>query len=610
MKRIPAFLFAVILATAAFAQSDGCLWWGYYHGTNLPDSKLGVSKTAVYEAAIHVDGEAGKLLHQTAIQTVRLPFDSSEHIDSLTLWFTIDLEGERLMTVPVDKLVDGWNEVTLPECLPIPEEGLYVGYTFKVTELDGQSERPLIMCSETADGGLWLRVQSVKQYREWFNTRRYGSLALQLLVSGGSLPRLSASVDAIRQANVVRQTDDEVEVMFSNYGTEPISALHYAYSFGDEQFTGDYTLAEPLTNVYGVQGYAVVPIKAPEATGRMPLTFTLLGVNDGDNLNTENTAATEVLSLQFKPHRRTVMEEYTGTWCSMCPRGFAGIARLKQMYPDDFIAVSVHVLNGDPMDVYYDYYYVINTTQFPSCRFDRGAVTDPYDGDLPDGHFHADENFRQANRILAPADLDVEAEWTADSVCAIRSTVNFAYDADQCDYKLAYILIEDSLRGPEGDHSWHQKNSFSDPTLAYYVEDDMQQYVNAEGTMLHNVSYNDVVIAMSDVRGIEGSLEGPQRVGQPMTHDYELRLTPVSQNRQNTHVVALLIDSKTKLVANAALCNISGASSVPFVALPTQQTQQQFDLLGRPVSQQVNAHRPSLRLVRCADGSIRKQFNK
>ena len=90
----------------------------------------------------------------------------------------------------------------------------------------------------------------------------------------------------------------------------------------------------------------------------MPLTLTLTGVNGQPNVCADNQASTDVLSLHHKAHRRTVMEEYTGTWCSACPRGFAGIARLKQMYPDDFIAVSVHVLNGDPMDVYYDYFRI------------------------------------------------------------------------------------------------------------------------------------------------------------------------------------------------------------------------------------------------------------
>lgn len=604
-SRLLSTLFAAILTTAAFAQSEGSLWWGFYQGSDIPDSHLGLGKATVYEAAIFVNGETAPTAG-TTIEAVRLPFTGTEHIDSLTLWLTASLEeADRMVTIDLGSPAEGWNTVSLPQPVGIPATGLYVGYTFRVTELDGQSERPLIMCDAQNKDGLWLRVPAVKGYQNWLNTQRYGSLAMQLQLTGASLSACSASADAIRSFNVVRQTDDLLDLMFSNYGTEPIRSLQYSYAFGNEVQTGSYTLAEPLGNVYGTQTYVTVPIKAPDATGRMALSFTLTGVNGQANACTANQTLTSVISLHHKAHHRTVMEEYTGTWCSACPRGFAGIARLKKMYPDDFIAVSVHVLNGDPMDVYYDYYYVMNATQFPSCRFDRGALTDPYDGDITDGHFHADENFRQANRILAPADLTVEAWWTGDSTCAIRSTTDFAYDADECQYKLAYILIEDSLTGPDGDHSWHQKNSFSDPSMAYYVEEDMQQYVNAEGTMLHGVAYNDVVISMSDLRGIEGSLSGQQRVGQPMTHDYELRLSPVSQNRKNAHVVCLLIDSQTKLVANAAICDITTPAAIATATRSDKGATRYYTLDGRHVS----APRQGITIVQTADG-IRKIITK
>ena len=156
--------------------------------------------------------------------------------------------------------------------------------------------------------------------------------------------------------------------------------------------------------------------------------------------------------------------------------------------------------------------------------------------------------------FLAPADLSVEAQWTDEThtTVAITSTTDFVFDDDECRYKLAYVMTEDSLRGPEGDKSWYQRNSFSDPSLAYYVEDDMQPYVNSEGTFLTDVIYNDVVIAMSDVRGIEGCFTGPQVAGQPMSHTYQLDVPAISQDKSNIHVVCLLIDQQTKLIANAA----------------------------------------------------------
>ena len=599
-----AILLAVLTATAALAQREGSVWWGYYQGDEVPSNYLGVSKATVYEAAVHVNGLDAPLKGGT-ISAVRLPFRDVEHIDSLTLWIATELGQQELASVFVGKPQPGWNVIQLPADVSVPAEGIYVGYTFRVTELDGKSERPLIICSNYDEGGLWLRVADVKAYSEWTTTKRYGSLALQLATENPSFPACFATLDAIRQNNVVRLTADSVEVMFSSYGTEAVHSLQYRYEFGDEEKTGSYELKEPLPRVYGYQAYDVLPIMAPEETGRLPLTLTLTGVN-GKTIEGSGSQQAEVLSLQHSTHHRTVMEEYTGTWCSACPRGFAGIARLKQLFPDDFIAVSVHILNGDPMDVYYDYYYVMNTTQFPSCRFDRGALTDPYDGDVTDGHFHADQNFRTANAIKAPANLSVSAQWTTDSVCSIESSTTFAFDDDECRYQLAYIMIEDSLCGPDDDHSWHQKNSFNDPSMAYYVEDDMQQYVNAEGMMLHGMKYNDVVIAMSDVRGIDGSLSGRQACGVPMTHSYELRRSPVSQHRENVHIVCLLIDKLTKRVANAAICPVTTSAAVQYVAVSQQRAERAYDLQGRPAAKR----QKGLVIVRNADGTIRKQIIK
>jgi len=602
-RRLFCQLVLSLTTLAAFAQSEGSLWWGFHHGTDVPDSYLGVSKATTYEAAIHVDGTVAPL-QGSVVKAVRLPFKDVTHISGVTLWLAASLDGEHLAEVSVASPAAGWNAVTLPEPVAIPEDGLFVGYTFTVTDLDGLSERPLVMCYDYSDGGLYLRVTDVAAYADWYNSKRYGSLAMQLELSGPSLPYSAVAVEAIQSANMVKQTDSQLQVMLTNYGTAAVNALRYTYVIGEETRTGSYEMSEPLPAVYGAQTTVTVPVVAPSLTGRLTASLTLDAVNGISNTQEQRQTTTQLLCLQYKPHRRTVMEEYTGTWCSMCPRGFAGIARLKLLYPDDFIAVSVHVLNGDPMDVYYDYYYVINTTQFPSCRFDRGAVTDPYDGDIPDGHFHADQNFKAANNVLAAADMTVKAEWQGDDVCDISTTVDFAYDAETCDYMLAYVMTEDGLRGPEGDHAWHQKNSF--PQLTYYVEDDMQRYVNATGSMIDDIAYNDVVIAMSDVRGIEGSLEGSQQVGVTKTHHWQLTRSAVSQNKDNIHVVALLIDKDTKRIANAAIAKVTQPAGIRTIDNSPLRIDNYYNLQGKRLA----TPERGLNIVRQADGSTQKVLIK
>lgn len=592
-------LLAILVPQTVFAQGEGSLWWGFHHGTYIPDTQLGVSKATTYETAIHLDGVASPL-QGSVIQSVRLPFIDVTHITDVTLWFTTELGQQDVAAIPVTDLVAGWNVVRLTEPVAIPEGGLYVGYTFTVTELDGQSERPLVMCEDNSEGGFWLRVAEVRAYAKWTTTKRYGSLAMQLELTNPSFSAASVAVETISSDNMVMQTENHLKAVVTNYGTAMVNSLDYTYIIGGETRTGTCLLPEPLATVYGAKTSVTLPVTAPSATGRLEAVVRVDAANGISNQQAQSQATTSLLCLQFKPHHRTVMEEYTGTWCSMCPRGFAGIARLKQMFPDDFIAASVHVLNGDPMDVYYDYYYVIGTTQFPSCRFDRHEVTDPYDGDYPDGYFHADQNFLAANRILSPANLHVEAEWNADDVCNITSTADFAFDAENCDYTMVYLMTEDGLRGPEGDHAWHQKNSF--PQLPYYVEDDMQQYVNATGSMIDDIAYNDVVIAMSDVRGIEGSLDGSQQVGISKTHSFQLSRPAISQNKENIHVIALLIDKRTGLVANAAVTPVTTPAGVEAVRADGNTADRYYSLDGRILT----VPQSGINIVRRADGTIRK----
>lgn len=604
-RRFSVLALILVFATAALALGEDGLWWGFHHDSRVPDNYLGVSKAAVYEAAIHVAPDALPA-PDAKVAAVRLPFQDVTYIDSLTLWFTTELGTENLVSVFVGKPQAGWNVVELAQPCPIPAEGCYVGYSFKVTEANELSNRPLIMCDDyTSPDGLWLRIASVRTYADWYNSKRYGALAIQLLLQSNQLPTDAVAVESIYSNNVVAGTSDSLRLTLTNYGTASVQTLQYSCLFGSEQQLGSCDVPLPISNVYGQQAVVDVPVTALLATGRMSLSFTLTGVNGHDNQHQHNAALSDIYSCQRKAHRRTVMEEYTGTWCSACPRGFAGIARLKRMFPEDFIALSVHVLNGDPMDVYYDYYYVMNTTQFPSCRFDRGQLTDPYDGSFVDGHFHADLPFLSANRILAPADLSVEAQWTDEThtTVAITSTTDFVFDDDECRYKLAYVMTEDSLRGPEGDKSWYQRNSFSDPSLAYYVEDDMQPYVNSEGTFLTDVIYNDVVIAMSDVRGIEGCFTGPQVAGQPMSHTYQLDVPAISQDKSNIHVVCLLIDQQTKLIANAAITQV-GENVMSIAEIKSKQTG--YNTYFSPDGKRLNALQKGLNIVRRPDGSILK----
>ena len=98
-------------------------------------------------------------------------------------------------------------------------------------------------------------------------------------------------------------------------------------------------------------------------------------------------------------------------------------------------------------------------------------------------------------------------------------------------------------------------------------------------------------------------------MGQTVTHDYELRLTPVSQHRDNVKAVCLLIDAKTKRVVNAAISAIDATSGIRHLNSTAPEAEQHYDLLGRQTATAAGSY-GRLSIVRRPDGTVRKLLNK
>lgn len=49
--------------------------------------------------------------------------------------------------------------------------------------------------------------------------------------------------------------------------------------------------------------------------------------------------------------KKVLLEDFTGTWCQYCPNGTKGIEDLRVQYPANFLPVSSHNANNDPLEV-------------------------------------------------------------------------------------------------------------------------------------------------------------------------------------------------------------------------------------------------------------------
>lgn len=247
---------------------------------------------------------------------------------------------------------------------------------------------------------------------------------------------------------------------------------------------------------------------------------------------------------------RPLIEEYTGTWCGWCPRGYVGMELLRETFGDDFIGVAIH--NDDPMAVLPESQYPSNISGFPSAFVERSREVDPYYG-ITEETPAAIISFMQrlASRESAAA-IGVAAEWTsADKTdIVVHVSTFFTANSSNSKYAIEVMLIADSLHGTTS--AWSQSNYFRQ-YASYFADDPYLGPWTTKPGAVKNLYFNDVLVGTSRV--VSGSLPATIVANEIYDFDYTFTLSnlPVPsliQNKDNLHVIAIVVDTSTKKVIN------------------------------------------------------------
>jgi len=305
--------------------------------------------------------------------------------------------------------------------------------------------------------------------------------------------------------------------------------------------------------------------------------------------------------------RRSVVEEFTGTWCGNCPRGMVGMERLSEDFGDRFIGIAVHTGIGEPMLI--PAYPDVQTDRIPgsgapSCIIDRVEFKyDPYSGSGQRGAFHygIDLDFEAALSMPTEAKVELAAEWNDENQWDVRYIVNttFNIDSPTAPYRLMLVLTEDGLTGTAD--SWRQTNYFSDDYSdsagKKYQDDDMKTWREAP-YYAPGIVYNHVAVNSNGIRtGIAGSITAPIIAWQPQTYvgtvttlaSHALRII---QDKERLHAVAILINTETGNVVNAAQSAVLpyGADGIrSFNSVGASPSDACYDLQGRRLDAEPSA---------------------
>jgi len=283
----------------------------------------------------------------------------------------------------------------------------------------------------------------------------------------------------------------------------------------------------------------------------------------------ENEVKGSIKDLAFQPTKRIVLEEYTGRACGNCPLGIIAIEKLEAMYGNQFIPISIHTYNNDPLSYgmgSYSSALGIDQLGAPSGIINRGTgcypaasvdMNDYYrfffthtDPDYPNGSEEAKLWMDYAmDEMAVPAECDItisdvtynasNGEMTAD--CDIR----YALNASNLTMNIFTVLLEDNLSQKQSNYmasisspdlgEWGLGGRYGQSVVDDYLHQDVCRNVNGL-TINGTGGYVPSTVVAGEVYNAKVSVAVPSTV----------------QSLGECKVVVMMIDANTGKVINAA----------------------------------------------------------
>ena len=354
-------------------------------------------------------------------------------------------------------------------------------------------------------------------------------------------------------------------------------------------------MKEPLRRM----DVATVEIDVPphNQLSETELQIEITKVNGEVNRATIPYATIPRVTVTQVPHRRVVVEEYTGMWCQYCPRGIALMENLENKYADDFIGIAIH--SGDPLYCL-DYAWNLGKVRgFPTLEMNRSRKLT---------YYTAINEFEEEKAMGADMDVDVSAQWDSNKEkITVTPHVTFRVSPRDATYAVAYVLTEDGM----AKYSWMQNNNFSGNASLRGISAELDKFIDLP-SVIRNLPNNFTAIAAKGVytSATEDYVKTPIEVDktQSFKHVFNISRNTLLQNKSKLKVCALLINLNTKKIENAAKCNITDATSTGISSVEETQTNvveiARYTLEGR----RIFAPQQGVNLVKYSNGRVCKEI--
>ncbi len=322
-------------------------------------------------------------------------------------------------------------------------------------------------------------------------------------------------------------------------------------------------------------------------------------INGQPNMSENATISTRLYTLNNPPAHQTLIEEYTGTWCGWCTRGYVAMELLNDTFGDDVVLAAYH--NGDPMQV--TSAYPVSVSGYPSASLNRNGVIDPYYGNHDDQDFGIKYDVIDCMNTVVPADINVEASWAdADKTrIEINAATRFFENNANAGYKVGYILINNGLSG-EG-CSGEQPNYYTS-YASTYVNNGLEILTTWPETV-SGLVFNDVVVDVSAMKGVEGSVPTAITYNEEYitTYSMDIASNKVIQDKDKLYVAAFIIAPNGTII-NANKAQVGAGSAVNTISGDASEVSAEYyNLAGsRVAAPQAGIY---VKVAKMSDGTVR-----
>lgn len=607
-------LLATLYTNAQVTPQNGQAWWGMWN-SDMGLTPVGSFAQGDNTCAIRLLAYNQTELKDCQVHGLRFYISDKTKVTAAKVWLSVktfknDAADVCIKEIPVSQLRDQLHDGAPTEVLfdepytPLPSSNryasVYAGFTLTMAEDNA--------CDMLASG----KRDDVKDNSNIYGwttnlEKSYGALAMQLLVSGGTLKPVAIDVANLGEMVVMKGTaETALEATLTNWGTKPFSNIDYVVRTGTGKDAEKRLNLEKPINELGLTRKVLIPLSVPAEARLYKYELEITKADGQANQSDSKKADGELIVLQKKALKRAVMEEFTGSWCPNCVRGIKGMHMLEEQFGDRFIGIAVHTgsTGEDPMILREyansDIKKRAAATGVPSASIDRLIDCDPYLGDnIYQKHFTTGLLVEQSLQQMATADMEVSARWkdAEEKTVEIDVATTFGYSADDSPYKLILVMTANGLKG-EGD-GWLQVNGLYGKEDEGY-DDDLSEYVF--GPRRINMEYNHVAIAVAGInKGLEGSITVPLKCGEAQHYVYDMNLdsNALVQDKNKLYAVAMLLDTRTGTIANAAKANVlrygtNGIETIKDERLKMKDSPV-YDLQGRRVqSSMLNAQSSKL----------------